>query len=459
MRFRKGFTIFNQAVLIAIVFLIVQQLIVASSTMWITRLIGSIQLGSFSFLWLGLYLGSLFLPYFPGAAALIEMAKAKVRAQVSFVNRFAEVYAGNVLEWSQASQHTKKTSTLTGEAPRAMDAYLDYVYHLASSGLNVAFNLLALAVVIESLLLVSYGIGLGISFLILKLQKKRKKILALRSQQGRIHWIGMLLKAWDHVLLNNRYNFHIWKDRTEKRGERFKWSAIKLEGYSQAVAISMAFALLIPSFLLVGILAYTRRTDLVWLAMLVVILPRLFQVLAYSYEMLFVLADFPMQQGRLGTVLKLVDPSNSVDIDKTLSALEKRIHWHHISTTFGSEDQDAYAFMSALPAQGRITLKGENGSGKTSLLLLLKQKYGEKAFYLPAKHDLLFYFSKDKLSTGQYARKLLEELIGSVEAPILLLDEWDANLDAENAKKTSDVIAQLAVQKCVIESRHMRINN
>lgn len=240
---KKGFTILNQAVIYAIGFLVIQQLIVASSTIWITRLIGSIQSGSFSFLWLGLYLSALFLPYFPGALALIEMAKAKVLAQVDFVNRFSEVYAGNVLEWTQTSSHNKKTSTLTSEAPRTMDAYLDYVYHLASSGLNVGFNLLALAIIVEPLFLISYGIGIAISFLILRLQKKRKKTLALRSQQSRIQWIGMLLRAWDHVLIHNLYNLQIWKDKTSKRGERFKNSTLKLEGFSQTV--SSAFLLIL----------------------------------------------------------------------------------------------------------------------------------------------------------------------------------------------------------------------
>lgn len=81
---------------------------------------------------------------------------------------------------------------------------------------------------------------------------------------------------------------------------------------------------------------------------------------------------------------------------------------------------------------------------------------GESAFYLPAKHDLTFQLSKDGLSTGQFARKTLEELLANLDTPLVLLDEWDANLDKENMEKFSALIENLSLEKCVIESRHLR---
>lgn len=192
--------------------------------------------------------------------------------------------------------------------------------------------------------------------------------------------------------------------------------------------------------------------------MLVVILPRLFQVLSYSYEMLFVLADFPMQKSRLATVLKLIDVS---DKQQTPQTLEKRIGWDQISAILKTGEelptaQSVETLLKDLPSQGRITLKGENGSGKTSFLLLLKQKYGEKAFYLLTKHELLFRFSPHQLSTGQKARKVLEELMRNVKTPILLLDEWDANLDSNNTQQISKVIDEMSNSFCIVESRHLK---
>lgn len=450
---RLKFHLFNRAVALAIGFLVIQQLIVASSTIWITRLIAHIQEGSFSFFFLGFYLASLFLPYFPGAAALIEMAKAKVRANVQFVNHFADVYRGQIIEWTNLSHHSTKSSILTGEAPQTINSYLDYIYHFFSCGLNVAFNLLALAFIIEPLLLIAFAIGTTGSFLILKLQKRWKKILALRAQQGRIKWLSMLLNAWDNILLNNIYNFNLWHKRTSQRAHRLTASALRLESFSQSISIGMAFVLLGPTFALICYLAVIHVHDLTWLAIMVVALPRLFQVLSYSYELLFVLSDFPMQKGRLNTVVQLLDlpkPSNACQ------DLEERIKWDKIQITSKGPPLSPRQLLESLPSTGRYTLQGDNGSGKTSLLLLLKMLKGESAFYLPAKHDLIFQLSKKSLSTGQLTRKTLHELLEHLESPLVLLDEWDANLDKENAEGFSSLIGQLSIERCVIESRHKR---
>lgn len=457
MKSKSEFHLFSQAVWLAVVLLFIQQLIVASSTIWITRLIAHIQEGSLSLFFLGLYLGSLILPYFPGSAALIEMAKAKTRANVHFINHFTSIYKGQILEWTNSTHHSTKSSILTGEAPQTINGYLDYIYHFASSSLNVVLNLLTLAFIIEPLLLVSYGIGIFFAFLILKFQKSWKKVLALRAQQGRIKWISILLKAWDNVLLNNRYNFQIWEEKADKRGRRLIGSNLKLEGFGQGVSIAMAFVLMVPSFALVCYLAIVRAQDLTWLAMMVVILPRLFQVLNYSYEMLFLLSDFPMQKSRLKTVVKLLEPTQLVDPLKARQQLEKRIQWDKITVaTDVNTSLSAKQLLETLPQKGRVTLHGENGSGKTSLLLLIKMLKGESAFYLPSKHDLLFQLSKEKLSTGQSAKKILHELLDHLDNPVVLLDEWDANLDQENVNNLSKLINRLSTDRFVIESRHLK---
>lgn len=446
----KTFHPINQAVVLAIGLLVVQQLIVASSTIWITRLIAHIQEGHFVFYFLALYLAALLLPYFPGAAALVEMAKAKVRANVQFTKCFANNYRGQVVEWANSSHHTTKSSILTGEAPQTINGYLDFLYHFCSCSLSVVINLLVLAFIVEPLLLLSYAIGITFAFLILHFQKRWKRILSLRAQQGRIKWLSMLFNAWDNVLLGNRYNFGLWQNKTQQRAQRFTNSTIKLMGFSQGISVAMAFALLAPTFALVCYLAVVNAQNLTWLAMLVVVLPRLFQVLSYSYEMLFVLADFPMQKSRLQTVTKMLTaPENSEE------SLEKRIQWEKIQVVCADKNRMvAKELLSALPTKGRLTLQGENGSGKTSLLLLVKMVQKESAFYLPPKHGLEFVGIKDGLSTGQLACTILQEFADKVTTPIILLDEWDANLDSKNMKKLSKVIDKLASKGIVIESRH-----
>ena len=57
-------------------------------------------------------------------------------------------------------------------------------------------------------------------------------------------------------------------------------------------------------------------------------------------------------------------------------------------------------------------------------------------------------------STGELLKEQVEEIYQNVEAKIILLDEWDANLDGLNQNRLSNLIDQIAQKKCVIEVRH-----
>jgi len=448
------FNLFNSNVSLAIGLLVIQQLIVASSTIWITLLIAGIQQGSFSYSLLGLYLAALLLPYLPGGLALIEITKAKMRANIQYIDNFANIYRGHISEWSNATQHSKTASILTSEAQQTINGFFDYVYRFASCGLNVALNLIIIAVILDYWLLASYAIGISLAFLILKYQKKIKTVLSLKSQNSRIKWISMLLKAWDNVLINNLYNYSIWQEKTRQRGKRLVGSGVKLEYLSQGVSIGMALVLFAPTFALIAYLPIIYEFDLTALAIMVVALPRLFQVLSYSYELLYVLADFPMQKSRMKTVKMLLESPNLSDAEQAYQKLEKRIFWDKIQLAFNTEPVSPKTILESLSSKGRYTIKGENGSGKSSLLLLIKMIKEREAFYLPVKHDLVFNGSIDHVSTGQSVKKVLQEVLEKLDTPIILLDEWDANLDTINKHKLSEIIDQISQKKCVIEVRH-----
>jgi hypothetical protein len=443
---------------IALLFL--QQLIVASSSLWLIKFILHISEGHSSLIWLWLYLTSLILPYLPGALALIEVAKAQVNTSVNYVQKFSKLYPGRIIEWSNHEKSSSKSSILAGEASPTITNYIEYLYHLASSALNIILNLLMLAFLITPSLLVSYWIGISFAFVILYVQKHPKKILALKAQQSRIKWISILIKAWDNILLKNQYNLDVWNYKESSRSKRLIGKAIYLEKFSQFISVVMAFALILPSILLISYLAVIHIQDVHFLAIIAVTLPRLFQVLTFSYECLFLLSDFPTHKAKLNTVMAIVDSQLQPE---NIAELLNRVNWEKIKAFQMHQENDLFEISSKeliqkLPNNGRVTLRGENGSGKTSLLLSIKMNNGGNAFYLPAKHDLLFKVSRGNVSTGQLVRKILEELLRSIETPIILLDEWDSNLDKKNREEMSSLIDALSIKHCVIETLHHKPN-
>lgn len=456
--FKKQDVLLHNSLWIALVCLVVQQLIVASSSIWLTRLILHISEGAPALIWLGLYLLSLILPYFPGALALIETAKAKGAISINYIQQFAKLYPGKIFEWSNHQEKKYKASIISGEAYPTLTGYVDYIYQLTASGLNVFFNLIAFAILINPAFFLSYIVGIVLAALILHFQTFLKEKLSNQEQQSRIKWLSLLLSTWDNVLLNNKYNLSIWNRNTNESGNNLIKSSVSLEKYSQMISIGMAFSLTLPSIILVVYLASTNIHDLPFLSILVVLLPRLFQVLTYSYELLLLLADLPMQRTKLNTVLGMLDVPEKADESH---AMLERVDWEKITSALkNSEDSttsiSARELLQNLPKSGRIAIHGENGSGKTSLLMLLKMKHGENAFYLPYKHDLLFNQEKMKGSAGQISKQILEEIKTEIPAPIILLDEWDAHLDNRNRIEISLLIDQLAAKSCVVEVLHLK---
>jgi ABC-type transport system involved in cytochrome bd biosynthesis fused ATPase/permease subunit len=114
--------------------------------------------------------------------------------------------------------------------------------------------------------------------------------------------------------------------------------------------------------------------------------------------------------------------------------------------------------FTAFKKPGRYTITGPNGAGKSSVLKLLKIHLKDEAFYLPAKHQLLFPTDTTQGSSGERTRRQLDEALTDESINILLLDEWDANLDAVNTTFLDEKIRDLTSKKIVIEVRHKTQN-
>lgn len=152
----------------------IQQVIVASSSIWLTKFILGISEQQPSLAWLWVYLLSLILPYLPGALALIEVSKSKIKICIDYIQKFSELYPGQIARWSDPQQHSRLSSILTAEACPTINDFINYLYHLAASGLNVFFNLLILSVLIDASLFITCVIGILLSSSILYFQKKLK---------------------------------------------------------------------------------------------------------------------------------------------------------------------------------------------------------------------------------------------------------------------------------------------
>ena len=123
-------------------------------------------------------------------------------------------------------------------------------------------------------------------------------------------------------------------------------------------------------------------------------------------------------------------------------------------------------------------MRGDNGTGKSTLLAALKAEIKNRAYYWPTTDRLAFRFAtqanldepqvydddEDELrsrkskqagfSSGERQLRSLEEIVRYTDAAIYLLDEWDANLDPSNRAMADALVEQLAQRARVVEISH-----
>ena len=108
--------------------------------------------------------------------------------------------------------------------------------------------------------------------------------------------------------------------------------------------------------------------------------------------------------------------------------------------------------LISLRANGRMTISGPNGAGKSTLLAKLNQEL-PNSLLIPANPALEIGSNHAESSTGQRVLMHLK-FAASESVPVLLLDEWDADLDSVNALEISSMLDSLSKIRLIIEVRH-----
>jgi ABC-type protease/lipase transport system fused ATPase/permease subunit len=134
---------------------------------------------------------------------------------------------------------------------------------------------------------------------------------------------------------------------------------------------------------------------------------------------------------------------------------------------------DAMSLIFKAPT-GRINVRGPNGAGKSTLLTSLKAAVKTRAYYWPTADRLAFAFTQGRdevetdedgnaiepsekkigFSSGERQLRALQEIVRYTDAPIYLLDEWDANLDPNNRAAADALVELLARRARVVEISH-----
>jgi ABC-type bacteriocin/lantibiotic exporter with double-glycine peptidase domain len=301
--------------------------------------------------------------------------------------------------------------------------------------------------------------------------------------------------AWDNVFSGNRYNLRLWLAGFKSRMRDCLTAQIKAIMAREGLSAAGGIMGLMVVFTATAYVAIHNADDPGTLIAIAATLPRQIEMTNYVHELASGWNDVIAVWTRIGDVVANMKPKPDPGFDL-------RIKFDRLLLRSGDHArvchsvEEALRFVYAVPT-GRVTVRGGNGTGKSTLLAALKAEIKNRAYYWPTTDRLAFDFAKaakldepesDESMNGEFAveefpgegrvrpddgellqrvpikppgfssgerqMKSLQEIVTYTDAPIYLLDEWDANLDHANRATADGLVETLSRRARVVEISH-----
>ncbi len=422
--------------------------------------------------------------YVVGAISWLFAERAGFGAFGRYMHRFAKTNRGQPTLLSDRHQREVTEPFLTNES---FQIYFELMYEVESVlrlFLSLVFTAIVLGMEIDGSLPITYAI---VFVVCVGLQYRMRYISAnayLENQRRTNRMTAHSYTAWDNVFSGNAYSYRLWNREFKLRLRTALRAQIRAIMIREGM--SSAFGILSLAIVFAGIVfaAYNANHDTAILVALATTIPRQIDL---SHTVLGLAEggnDLIAIWSRIGGAVDhfALQPDSKFD---------KRIKPPKLVLTENEKTLDVRSAADAIDAvrsraTGRINVRGGNGSGKSSLLALLKRELGNKAFYWPTTDRLAFEFAahardaayaktfstkkEEEESDGEHsdapdAKKLgysagewqistLREIVEKTNARYYLLDEWDANLDDNNRAVAEALMNQLASRARVVEISH-----
>jgi hypothetical protein len=261
----------------------------------------------------------------------------------------------------------------------------------------------------------------------------------------------------DNVQLGNAYNHAIWQTNRQEAQAAYQAACWRR---GTARTLSEAALLVLNAYcVMYQFSRHVQAQDGLnpnpeWVADLTKQVPRLNQFCHRTIDLAKDATSFTRNHANLKALRAAIESRHTPDWDNRVlqmlansdSFCIKNPKGERVSLESVVQDPDV------LLQPGRWTVRARNGSGKSTLLNVLKALKPDAIHYIPVKHGLAYHAQQG--SAGQTLVRQLAETIRCVQVPIVLLDEWPANLDAANTAGVHAVLQDYSRYVAVVEVRN-----
>ncbi len=411
--------------------------------------------------------------YIVGASSWIFAERAGFLAYGRYMLRFARDNRNRTKLLGDKDARERVEPFLTGET---FEVYFHLIYEIEGDLrilLALVLNVIVLGTQIDGSLPIAYAAVFATLFWMQWSMRKRVAWAYRENQRMNNRMTAQGYTAWDNVFSGNGYNLRLWLEGFKERlrgGLKAQIIAIMTkEGLSAASGIiSLAIV-----FAAIAWTALRHSGDMGILIALAATLPRQIEMTHDVHSFTSGWNDLLAQWARLSGVADNIHPPMDPHFDRRakFDLLTLREDGKASSVT---SLEDAMRLILSRPT-GRINVRGPNGAGKSTLLTGLKSVVRTRAYYWPTADRLAFKFARGEeeietdedgdplppggakkagYSSGERQLRALQEIVSHTQAPIYLLDEWDANLDPNNRAAADALVEELARRARVVEISH-----
>lgn len=367
------------------------------------------------------------------------------KAYYSYIELRLLKHTGAAKIWPNHQQKEKYQTAIGPEAENYLTAIAFSIFDIFLFLLTIALNILAISLVVDSKFIWAFAGSAAVSYFIFHKLSPSLDLLIQKEQENKMNFLSYLLKSWDNVFLKNSQIHQKYIGKLDGHYQDTYSLIGKATYQAELLVLILTIVSCLPVFALIVYLTVLHLHDASYLAGLMVTIPKQISILA-NYRFVF------QQITNLNTFTTRFksywESSNLVEANliERIQAEKIRINGQALNNI------EQFVGDLNLTKQGRILITGDNGAGKSTLLIHLNDCL-PNSFYLPANPSLEVGKVLGDESTGERILKHLE-FIALQPAPVLLLDEWDANLDNDNKKLIHQKIDELAKRSLVLEVRH-----
>jgi ABC-type transport system involved in cytochrome bd biosynthesis fused ATPase/permease subunit len=412
--------------------------------------------------------------YIVGAVSWIYAERAGFLAYGRYIMRFARDNRAETKLLGDKDARERVEPFLTGET---FYVYFHLIYEVEGDLrilLALILNIIVLGTQIDGSLPIAYAIVFVVLSSLQWTMRKRVANAYLENQRMTNRMTAQGYTAWDNVFTGNRYNLRLWLDDFKARLRDGLDAQIKAIMTKEGLSAASAVIGLSIVFAAMAMVAANSQGNLEVLIALAATLPRQIEMTHDVHEFTSGWNDLLAQWARLRGVASNMHPDSDPNFEQRAKYDRLMLREAGRTNTVASLD-DAMGLILSQPT-GRINVRGPNGSGKSTLLTSLKSAVKTRAYYWPTADRLAFRFARgiDEVevdedgepigliepgqrpgfSSGERQLRALREIVTHTDAPIYLLDEWDANLDPNNRAAADALVEELARRARVVEISH-----